>query len=133
MGSVLTPLLTSLEESNLLPNACTSCGRCAEICPADIPLPDLLRDLRHEETRHKLSSGRWRMGIKWHAWLCAHPGLYHWMSNAVVAILSRLGRKKGSFQKLPMAGGWTGTRDFPAPQSTTFMRQYQAMQRRSND
>ncbi|MEH6568774.1 MAG: lactate utilization protein B [Halioglobus sp.] len=133
MGSVLTPLLTSLEESKLLPNACTSCGRCAEICPADIPLPDLLRDLRHEETRHKLSSSRWRLGIKWHAWLCAHPEIYHWLSNALITILSRIGRKKGSFQKLPMAGGWTGTRDFPAPQSSTFMRQYQTLQRRKND
>ena len=133
MGSVLTPLLTSLEESNVLPNACTSCGRCAEICPADIPLPDLLRDLRHEETRHKLSSARWRLGIKWHAWLCAHPGIYHWLSNTTITILSRIGRKKGSFQKLPMAGGWTDTRDFPAPQSKPFMRQYQLQQRRSND
>jgi len=43
MGSVLTPLLTGLEKSHTLPNACTTCGRCAEVCPSDIPLPDLLR------------------------------------------------------------------------------------------
>jgi len=75
MGSVLTPLLTSLEQSKALPNACTSCGRCAEVCPADIPLPDLLRDLRHEEVTRKLSSARWRAGMKMHAWLAGHPWL----------------------------------------------------------
>ena len=74
MGSVLTPLLTSLEQSKALPNACTSCGRCAEVCPADIPLPDLLRDLRHEEVLDKLSSSRWRIGMKMHAWLARASG-----------------------------------------------------------
>lgn len=133
MGSVLTPLLTSLEESNTLPNACTSCGRCAEICPADIPLPDLLRDLRHEETKHQLSSRRWRQGIKFHAWLSQRPGLYHWLSNSVIANLARLGRKKGSFKKLPFATGWTDSRDFPTPQGPTFMQQYKALERKQRD
>jgi L-lactate dehydrogenase complex protein LldF len=133
MGSVLTPLLTSLEESNVLPNACTSCGRCAEVCPADIPLPDLLRDLRHEETRHKLSSGRWRRGIKFHAWLSAHPGLYQWLTGLGISLLRALGRNRGSFRKLPMAGGWTGCRDFPAPQAKTFMQQYRAQQGKTRD
>jgi L-lactate dehydrogenase complex protein LldF len=133
MGSVLTPLLNSLEESNVLPNACTACGRCAEICPADIPLPDLLRDLRHEETQHKLSSGRWRRGIKAHAWLSAHPALYHWLTSLTISLMRRLGRKRGSFQKLPLAGGWTASRDFPAPQAQTFMKQYRARQATDHD
>ncbi|MEH6584647.1 MAG: lactate utilization protein B [Halioglobus sp.] len=126
MGSVLTPLLTSLEESSTLPNACTTCGRCAEVCPADIPLPDLLRDLRQEEARHKLSSARWRMGIKFHAWLSSHPGLYHWLTGLGISILGLLGKKRGAFRKLPMAGGWTDSRDFPAPQGKTFMQQYKS-------
>ena len=133
MGSVLTPLLTSLEESNVLPNACTSCGRCAEICPSDIPLPDLLRDLRHEETRQKLSSKRWRRGIKFHAWLSTHPKLYQRLTGFAVSLLGRLGRKRGHFAKLPMAGGWTGSRDFPSPQGKTFMQQYIAQQEQNSD
>ena len=133
MGSVLTPLLTSLEESNTLPNACTSCGRCAEICPADIPLPDLLRDLRHEESKHQLSDRRWSRGIKLHAWVSARPRLYHWLSNSVISILARLGRKKGSFKSLPFAGGWTDSRDFPAPQGPTFMTQYNSLKRKQGD
>jgi len=124
MGSVLTPLLHSLEESHTLPNACTACGRCAEVCPASIPLPDLLRDLRHEENRSKLSSGRWRTGMKLHAWLSLHPRLYHFLTGLGVRTLYRLARRKGGFTRLPFASGWTQERDFPTPQRDTFMHQY---------
>ena len=129
MGSILTPLLTSLEESNALPNACTSCGRCAEICPADIPLPDLLRDLRHDETKQKLSPVRWRMGMRAHAWLARHPVLYRAVTGIGIFTLHFLGRGKGSFSKLPLASGWTSQRDFPAPQGKTFMQQLAEIQR----
>ncbi len=126
MGSVLTPLLTSLEASHQLPNACTGCGRCAEVCPADIPLPDLLRDLRHEESNKKLSAPRWRYGLKVHAWLARHPPLYHRLTAVIIPLLHLLGRRRGSFSRLPFAGGWTSQRDFPAPQKRTFMQLYQA-------
>ena len=129
MGSILTPLLTSLEQSSALPNACTSCGRCAEICPADIPLPDLLRDLRHDEATQKLSPTRWRLGLRMHAWLARQPRLYHGLTGLGIFALHLLGRGKGSFAKLPLANGWTSQRDFPAPQGKTFMQQYAALQR----
>lgn len=129
MGSVLTPLLTSLEASEALPNACTSCGRCAEVCPADIPLPDLLRDLRHEQSRQNITSPRWQKGLRLHAWVAARPKLYRLLTGPAISLLSRLGRKRGSFRKLPLAGGWTSQRDFPAPQGRTFMQQYRARER----
>jgi len=124
MGSVLTPLLTSLEHSNALPNACTACGRCAEVCPADIPLPDLLRDLRARENSERLNAPRWRLGISLQSWLAGKPRLYHALTGACIALLYRMGRKRGSFRRLPFAGGWTSQRDFPAPQGKTFMQQY---------
>jgi L-lactate dehydrogenase complex protein LldF len=130
MGSILTPLLTSLEQSNALPNACTSCGRCAEVCPADIPLPDMLRDLRHEENSQQLSAGRWRQGLKFHAWLARHPRLYQALTSVAISTLHLFGRKRGSFARLPMAAGWTSERDFPAPQGKTFMQQYKARLKR---
>ena len=40
MGAVLTPVLAGLAASRDLPFACTMNGRCAEVCPVDIPLPD---------------------------------------------------------------------------------------------
>jgi L-lactate dehydrogenase complex protein LldF len=124
MGSVLTPLLSSLEESHLLPNACTTCGRCAEVCPAGIPLPDLLRDLRHEEKNSGLSPVAWRRGMKLHAWLARHPRLYRMLTGPAMSLLHVLGRRKGAFRRLPLASGWTDRRDFPAPQGSTFMQQY---------
>jgi L-lactate dehydrogenase complex protein LldF len=133
MGSVLTPLLTSLEDSHALPNACTGCGRCAEVCPADIPLPDLLRDLRHDESSKKLSAPRWRYGLKLHAWLARHPPLYHALTAAIIPLLHLLGRRRGAFSRLPCAGGWTSQRDFPAPQAKTFMQLYQARMKQSDE
>lgn len=133
MGSVLTPLLTSLEQSQQLPNACTNCGRCAEVCPADIPLPDLLRDLRHEESVKKLSAPRWRHGLKFHAWLARHPSLYQFLTAISIRVLHRLGRKRGRFTRLPFAEGWTSQRDFPAPQERTFMQMYKAQMKQNNE
>jgi L-lactate dehydrogenase complex protein LldF len=133
IGSVLTPLLTSLEQSHLLPNACTSCGRCAEVCPANIPLPDLLRDLRHEEGIKKLSAPRWRYGLKLHSWLARHPSIYQTLTATSIRILHRLGRKRGGFSRLPFASGWTSQRDFPAPQENTFMQLYKAKMKQNNE
>ena len=133
MGSVLTPLLTSLEEASILPDACTSCGRCEEVCPANIGLPDLLRDLRHEENKAKVSAPRWRLGIRWHAWLTRQPRLYHFFTNLVVSLLNRLGRKNGYLSRLPFARGWTTERELPVPQKSTFMQQYKTMTARNND
>lgn len=129
MGSVLTPLLTSLEASEALPNACTSCGRCAEVCPADIPLPDLLRDLRHEQSKQNITPPRWQKGLRLHAWVAARPKLYHFLTGMAIPLLHKLGRKRGSFSKLPFAGGWTSQRNFPAPQGGTFMQQYEKKRR----
>jgi len=126
MGSVLTPLLGSLEASRALPNACTTCGRCAEVCPADIPLPDLLRELRQEENRRGLSAPRWRLGLKAHGWLARHPAAYHALTGFAIRVLHLLGRGRGGFTRLPYAGGWTSQRDFPAPQERTFMQMYKA-------
>ncbi|TGD73438.1 iron-sulfur cluster-binding protein [Mangrovimicrobium sediminis] len=133
MGSVLAPLLDSLETYAELPNACTSCGRCEEVCPAAIPLPDLLRDLRHDQQRAGITPQRWRRGMRLHAWLAGQPRLYHWLTARGIGLLNWLGRRRGAFRRLPFAGGWTGERDFPAPQRGTFMQQYRALQREVPD
>jgi L-lactate dehydrogenase complex protein LldF len=125
MGSVLTPLLTSLEEAAPLPDACTACGRCEEVCPAAIPLPDLLRDLRTEKFEAGITPGRWRLGLRLHAWLCRHPRLYRWGTRSFVGLLHRAGRRAGVLRRAPLAGGWLGTRDLPVPAAgDTFLGRY---------
>lgn len=132
MGSILTPLLTSLPASHLLPNACTACGRCEEVCPSNIALPDLLRDLRHEEFVQRLSPRRWRMGMRAHAWLLNSPRLYRAATGLAVRSLSWLARGRGSLRRLPLARGWSEARDFPLPEAPeTFMQQYRQRKARN--
>ena len=129
MGSVLTPLLNSLDAASELPNACTGCGRCEEVCPAAIPLPGLLRDLRAEEHAQKITPARWRCGLQLHSLIARWPAVYHALTGLVIGLLHRLGARRGAFTTLPLASGWTAARDFPAPQGDTFMRQWQRQQR----
>ena len=37
-----------------------------------------------------------------------------------MGVLGMLGRRKGKFRSLPLAGGWTDWRDMPAPEGKTF-------------
>ena len=127
MGSVLTPVLDGLAGSRDLPNACTMNGRCAEVCPVEIPIPTLLRAWRIRSWREKLEPGSLRAGIGIWAFLARRPGLYGLASRIGVRAL-RLFGKGGWIARLPLAGGWTAHRDMPRPKGRTFMEQYRAEQ-----
>ena len=120
MGSVLTPLMVGLEEAGHLPNACTLNGRCEEVCPMGIPLPDMLRALRRRQFEDGLGSRRARLGLAAWGWLARRPGLYRRLVGIGVRVLSLLARR-GRFRRLPFASGWTEARDLPAPSGRTFL------------
>jgi L-lactate dehydrogenase complex protein LldF len=124
MGSILTPALVGLENALPLPNASTLCGKCAEVCPVKIPLPDLLRELRHEQQVSGLRPLGERIGLRVWAWLARHPGAYRMFTRAAARLLRLVGGKRGRIRALPGAGGWTAGRDFPAPQGETFHALY---------
>ena len=127
MGSVVTPAMIGIENAPDLPHACTLNGRCAEVCPMSIPLPDLLREHRRQTFIQQLQSGPSRFGLSVWVFFAKRPGLYHAVTRLAVACLSRLGRKRGSFKRLPLASQWTAGRDLPAPQgNSTFMQLYKA-------
>ena len=48
LGIVLSPLLAGADIAKFadLPKACSLCGKCADVCPAKIPLPDLILKMR---------------------------------------------------------------------------------------
>ncbi|MCC7250799.1 LutB/LldF family L-lactate oxidation iron-sulfur protein [Hyphomicrobium sp.] len=120
MGSVLTPMIAGHEKAKELPHACTLNGRCQQVCPVKIPLPDLLRRLRHDQWEEGFIKGKARWGISLWSWLAARPALYRILTRLGITVLGIAGRSRGSFTRLPLAGGWTTGRDMPAPQGTTF-------------
>jgi L-lactate dehydrogenase complex protein LldF len=128
MGSVLTPQFIGIEQGWPLPNASTFCGRCEEVCPVRIPLPRLMRHWREEQFRRQLTPPTARRGLALWAFFASRPWLYRLATGVAMRVLGSLGRK-GRFKALPLAGGWTSTRDLPAPQGRTFMSQWQGGRR----
>ena len=131
MGSVLTPLLNGFDEALDLPNACTLNGRCKEVCPVRIPLSDLLLKHRVEQHERRLSSGFGRFLLGVWAWLACRPRLYQGVMALPLRVMHRLARRRGGLTWLPGAGGWTASRDFPAPARRSFMRQWRSRRVRS--
>ena len=129
MGSVLTPSLIGVDEAGHLPNASTFCGRCEEVCPMRIPLPKMMRHWREREFERHLSPPTQRWGIRAWAYLAQRPRLYRWVMRLPIALLGKLGRRKGRFASLPLAGGWTKHRDLPAPQGKTFQQLWREKQK----
>lgn len=125
MGSVLTPQFVGIDKGWPLPNASTFCGRCEEVCPVRIPLPRLMRYWRDEQFRRGLTPPTARYGLAAWSFLARRPALYRLATAAVVRFLGLIGGK-GSFRRLPLAEGWTESRDLPAPQGRTFMSQWRS-------
>jgi L-lactate dehydrogenase complex protein LldF len=129
MGAVLTPSLIGVEEGGQLPNASTFCGRCEEVCPMRIPLPKMMRHWREREFEKRLTPGAARFGLGVWAFFAARPGLYRLATRVAMRALALAGRRRGRFASLPLAGGWTAHRDFPAPEGATFMDRWKAGER----
>jgi len=78
IGILTTPFL--IEDApghapeNSLSDACSLCDACTEVCPVEIPLPDLIRSARVEKGRRAsvLERGGWRLFGR----LCARPTLF---------------------------------------------------------
>jgi len=126
IGSILTPALVGVQNAEPLPNASTLCGRCESVCPVRIPIPKLLRHWREEEFTRAITPGTQRSGLGAWAWFAKHPTLYRIAARWGARILGVIANGRGSVTTLPLAGGWTKHRDFPAPQGKTFHDQWRA-------
>jgi len=79
MGAVLGPLLADGGQGQLadLARASTLCGACGDVCPVDIPIPDLIARLRARSVKNQLTEaghGVPPMGI--YSFLARHPRLW---------------------------------------------------------
>jgi len=124
MGSVLTPALFGIEKAGHLPNASTFCGRCESVCPVRIPLPRMMRHWREKEFERHLNPATQRYGLRVWGFLARRPALYRAAMGVAMRALGLAGRRSGGFRSLPLAGGWTRHRDFPAPQGGTFQQRF---------
>ncbi|MFK7866666.1 MAG: LutB/LldF family L-lactate oxidation iron-sulfur protein, partial [Alphaproteobacteria bacterium] len=123
MGSVLTPNFIGMDQAHHLFNASSLCGRCAEVCPVKIPLPDLLRKWRIRADQAKNTPKTQRYGLKLWAFLASRPALYH-----------LAGRISAGLMRLPLfdpilgmaAKGWLNHRNLARPRPRSFFDQYKA-------
>jgi L-lactate dehydrogenase complex protein LldF len=122
MGAVLTPSLIGVDLGGQLPNASTFCGRCESVCPMRIPLPKMMRHWREREFERGLNPATQRYGLKFWAYFARRPALYRLATSLAIPALALFGGRRGRLRALPLAGGWTKYRDFPAPERRTFMQ-----------
>ncbi len=126
IGAALDPHFIGIEEAQHLPNASTFCGRCEEVCPMRIPLPKIMRHWREKAYDTHVTPPMQRAGLEFWAWFARRPWAYRLGARLGMAILGAMGRRKGRFATLPLAGGWTKGRDMPAPAGRTFLDLWRA-------
>jgi len=126
MGSVLSPLLRALPRDYQLPNASSVCGRCDEVCPVEIPLTELMRDLRED---HPTASPFARLLLRGHAWLAGRPRLYRPVMGIGMGCVRLFARGRASIRRLPLAGAWLRHKNLPRPPVRSFQQQWRARSR----
>ena len=131
MGSVLTPSYVGLSNALDLPQAATLCGECNRVCPASIPLSDLLRTLREKQMERELRPQSERFGLRVWGFMARRPALYSAGTWVAARVLRWMGGEKRLIHSLPVGKGWTDTRDMPAPAGKTFRELYREKRARS--
>jgi L-lactate dehydrogenase complex protein LldF len=126
IGAAIDPHFIGLEEAADLPGASSFCGKCEDVCPLRIPLPNIMRYWREQAFERELTAAPQRVGIEVWAWFARRPGLYRLATRIAVAVLAKLAGQRGRLTRLPLAGGWTAARDLPAPEGRTFAEQWRA-------
>jgi len=91
--------------------ACSLCGACDEICPVEVPLSQLILEVRR---RCQLEAGPTleRLGHSAFAAVAARPRLF----SLGCSSLRRLAQSMPSRLSTPLTAGWTDVRDLPGGQ-----------------
>lgn len=121
VGAVLSPLLAGNRFPELadLPKASSLCGACNEVCPVNIPIPDLLlrlRDKAKKEGATEAMKGTPSLGL-W-ATLCSQPAMWktalsmgHTMNYIPTELIPH-----------PSAKAWQASRKLPKFQGGEFRK-----------
>lgn len=120
VGAVLSPLLKGQQFPELadLPKASSLCGACNEVCPVNIPIPDLLLRLREKGKKEKAEKSSIKTpGFKMWSMLATQPAAWktalrlgHAMNITPHALLN----------VHPSGRAWRASRDLPSFQGGQF-------------
>ncbi|PSU74704.1 LutB/LldF family L-lactate oxidation iron-sulfur protein [Photobacterium phosphoreum] len=120
IGAVLSPLLGGYEDFKDLPNACSLCRACHDVCPVKIPLSDLLLKHRQIMGEEKITAPSERAAITGFNFVNSHPFIWD-KTVKIGAIMAGKLIKDGKLPfKVGLLNAWTQTRDLPAPTGQSF-------------
>jgi L-lactate dehydrogenase complex protein LldF len=121
IGKIISPHLLGLDHTKDLPTASSLCGACEEVCPVNIPIPQMLQRLRKQSNLSRDSADKTLLGagsarskieatfwLFW-SWLCRNPNLFH-LSTSV------LGRCRSFIRVVRNPWNTGRTTPLPAPQ-----------------
>lgn len=110
IGAVLSPLLFGdrFRELADLPKASSLCGACNEVCPVNIPIPDLLLRLRDKAKREGAPTGTSVPMVPF-AMLATSPKLW----RAGVGMSRAMNHLPVHLTPVPLLQGWFKTRTLP--------------------
>ncbi|UJF18183.1 LutB/LldF family L-lactate oxidation iron-sulfur protein [Vibrio sp. SS-MA-C1-2] len=120
IGAVLSPLLGGYDDFKDLPNACSLCKACHDVCPVKIPLSDLLLKHRENIAKEGRSAFIERASISAFTFVNAHPAIW----DTTVKVGARFAGSLIRNGKMPFnvgaIGEWAETRDLPQPDGQSF-------------
>lgn len=122
VGAVLSPLLKGKDFPELadLPKASSLCGACNEVCPVDIPIPDLLLRLRNKGKKEGAKKAS-----------AQTPGFSMWSIMATQPAAWKAALRMGHIMNLtphallnaaPAAKAWQSARTLPKFQGNSFRK-----------
>ncbi|MEE8395301.1 MAG: lactate utilization protein LutB domain-containing protein, partial [bacterium] len=129
IGKILTPQLAGIGEAGHLAGASTLCGACQEVCPVDIPIPDLLLRLRQEASQPTAAGKAILRGVGtggglgeklvWKGWRVLHDraGAYR-VFTRLAALAAGLVPRSMTLPAGPLRG-WSRFRTLPKPAKKT--------------
>ncbi len=126
IGSVITPHYVGIEKASQLPQASSLCGRCEEVCPVKIPLPDMLLGLRAKAVEAGSAGIVERFSMRVFSRLARSPRLWRFAlacGRPVYKLAARAGLAS-------LLGGplrrWSRSRGLPLPQKQGFRAWWRA-------
>jgi L-lactate dehydrogenase complex protein LldF len=119
IGKILTPQTEGVGRRHDLIHGSSLCGACAEVCPVEIPIPEILVRLRREATHFDATAnvagqGTGRTATEDLAWgLWAAVTKRPWLYRLATWFATRFGQSMPA--GAPLIREWTRTRTRPEP------------------